>query len=362
MNPETQKASSAEIVDEMHEYLDRLRDGAEKFLLKPALKKIIFASEAEERLNPEEVDALLIAEAEGDTKTQLQLTAKLVQEGLDWRTDANGKVLERHEMPDDKDLSDEYRSIIKDAIDELDEMNREIPIPKKRYKRAAVLGATVGPVAGRTEYLFSKLEESEASAESIVGLGAERLLNAVDLRNSTAYPYVNDSKVETDLLSFAQQAWFTEHGFDTPQIDRYPSATSLLRDQNYDSRYGFQTVSFAEGQKKPDWAPETIVNVSAPYNKAHHQRANTGETINFLKEITDSQEGDEWLFISHQPYVLGQRFEIERICLEGGLRADVAGYKSQNLNNLPATLLGGEIGKAAQKAAELIAYIDQLAG
>lgn len=336
-------------VDRIHEYREHLREDAENFLLHSALKELLVASEAEGRLSTKELEEL--ATVQDDHSRYMPLAAKLVQKAMNWRTHNH---MERHQLKDD-DLSPEFRETIKRVGSELG-MTNEVPIPDDDFEVAVVLGATVKPVAERTDYLYDALENGNSRAEILLGLGAERPMLAPDINNAKAYPYVEQSEVETNLLSFAAQDWFIRHGYDMPSVDPSTPSISWLRDRNYDSKYRYQTVSFEGDQNRPDWAPETIVNISAPYQKDHHPRANTGETIEFMVKLANIQSGDKALFISHQPYLLGQRFEIERLCLEPDIRVSVAGYESRN-PNLPATVWGGEIAKAATKASELLAAL-----
>jgi len=329
----------------MSEYREHLRDEAETFLYSPALQKLLAASEAEGRISQEEMAEL--ANVQGNPDEYPSLVASLVHKVMNWRHDPK---MERHQLKDD-DLSDEYREAIRQAAGEL-MMTDEVPIPHENYEIAAVLGATVAPVANRTNYLYDALERGDCRAKFLVGLGAERPMMPPDLRNAGPYAYVELSEVETDLLTYASRRWLVEHGYDIPTIDKGSLSNSWLNDRNYGSQYRYQTVSYEDDQHRPDWAPDTIVNLSAPYNHAHHPRANTGETIDFMIKLAELKEGDKALFVSHQPYLLGQKFEIERICLEHGVQVDVAGYESNNAK-VTATVLGGEIAKAAQKAQQL---------
>lgn len=344
MNYETQKSSRERLTRERAEYREQLRDQAEAFLFHPALQELVVAAEAEGRVTEEDMTELIAAQ--DDLENYPDAIAKLVHKAMNWRHDPK---MERHQLKDD-DLSPEFRSAIKRIAAELSMTDAE-PIPQGHYDVAAVLGATVGPVANRTDFLYDALEGGEATAQYVVGLGAERPMLAPDLKNADKYPYVRESLVETNLLSFAERDWFERNGYDLPHIDTHAPTTSLLRDANYDSRYQVQTVSFEASQHRPAWAPEVIVNLSAPYQKDHHPRANTGETIAFLSRLANLQPGNHALFISHQPYLLGQKFEIERMCLDDDLRVTVAGYEARV--DPPATVWGGEIAKAVQKAQQL---------
>jgi hypothetical protein len=339
LNPEKQA------LKEQEAYHERLLEDTEAFLFHPALQELLVASEAEGRISEDELNELV--EVQDDPDAYPSVVARLVHKAMNWRNDPK---MERHQLKDD-DLSPEFRQVIKDAAAELG-MTREVPIPDEHYKVAAVLGATVAPVASRTNFLYDSFENGIGNAELLVGLGAERPMLAPDLRNAETYTYVNNSEVETSLLSFAAQDWFDKNGYDTPSVDLSSPTVSWFKDANYESRFRFQTVNFEDGQNKPDWAPETIVNISAPYRRDHHTRANTGETIDFLCRTAELQPGDKALFVSHQPYLLGQKFEIERICYENGVEATLAGYGTSN-PNLAATVWGGEIAKAAEKAQQL---------
>jgi hypothetical protein len=329
------------------EYQERLKEGAESFLLHPALQELLVAAEAEGRVSEEEL--MHLADIQDNHDQYLPAMADLVNKAMNWRQTDNR--MERFHLKDD-DLSPEFRDTIKRAAVEL-MMIEEAPIPDGDFEVGAVLGATVVPVVNRTNYLYDKLEAGGTRVKQLVGLGAERPMMAPDLRNAADYPYVEGTDVvETNLLSHAARDWFARHGYDSPAVDPSSASISLQKDVNYDSRYRFQTVSFNEDQHRPEWAPDTIVTISAPFNKPHHPRANTGETIEFLRKIAELKSGNHALFISHQPYLLGQKFEIERLCLDADIRVDVAGYAATN-PNLPATVWGGEIAKAAKKAAEL---------
>lgn len=329
------------------EYQDRIKEEAEAFLLHPALQELLVISETEGRITSEELTHL--ADIQDDHAQYLPAVANLVDKAMNWRQTDNR--MERHDLKDD-DLSPEFCAAIKHAASELMMIN-EVPIPEADFEVGAVLGATVVPVVNRTNYLYDKLEAGRTHVTHLVGLGAERPMMAPDLRNANNYPYVEgDGVVETNLLSHAASDWFAAHGYDRPTVDPSTASSSWYRDVNYGSKYRFQTVSFEDGQHRPKWAPETIVTLSAPFEKGHHPRANTGETIEFLRQIAELKSGDRALFISHQPYLLGQKFEVERLCLDSDIRVDVAGYAANN-PNLPATVWGGEIAKAAKKAEEL---------
>lgn len=343
MNPEITKITP-EHTPSQAEYRERLKDEADAFLFHPALQELLVASEAEGRISEEEINELIAAQ--DDLEAYPGVVARLVHKAMNWRNDPK---MERHQLKDD-DLSPEFRATIKRVGAELS-MTEAEPIPEGDYAVAAVFGATVAPVASRTDFLYDALERGDVTAKYLIGLGAERPMLAPDLKNAGKYPYVNDSQVETNLLAFAAKDWFERHGYDAPHVDAHSPMTSWQRDANYDSRYQVQTVSFDDGQRRPEWTPEVIVNLSAPYKKDSQPRANTGETIAFLSRIAELKPGDKALFISHQPYLLGQKFETERLCLEGDLRVTIAGYEARV--NPPATVWGGEIAKAAEKAQQL---------
>lgn len=339
---------------ETESYHDFLRDNAEQFLAHPALEKLIVASEALGRLTETDMAELIAARNAGKAE-YLGCVAKLVQKAMDWRTAPDGTILERWETPKDSDLPPEYCEAIKQAGIEL-MMNDEVPVPDKSFTVGAVFGATVVPIAKRTDFLYDSLENGVGHVDTLLNLGAERSLGPVDRKNAETYPFVNDAAVETDLLDFAAADWYTRHGYDTPTISHHGATTSLRRGATYDTKYDIHMID--AGKNKPAWAPETSFSLSAPYDKTHHPRANTGETLDFALELAEVKPGDSMLVISHQPYLLGQLFEAQRAGVKYGIRVEGAGYG--NLNPaLPATIWGGEIAKAATKASELLDAIAQ---
>ncbi|QQG50796.1 MAG: hypothetical protein HZB75_04725 [Candidatus Saccharibacteria bacterium] len=339
---------------ETEKYHDLLRDNAEQFLAHPALEKLIVASEALGRLTDEDM-AELVAAREAGKAEYLRSVAKLVQKAMDWRTAPDGTILERWETPKDSDLPPEYCEAIKQAGIEL-MMNDEVPVPNKKFSVGAVFGATVVPIAKRTDFFYDSLEDGVGQIDTLINLGAERPLGPVDRKNAEAYPYVNNASVETDLLDLAAIDWYTRHGYAAPKLSYYSRSTALRWGPTYDTTYNIHTID-AE-QSRPDWAPEMSFSLSAPYDKTHHPRANTGETLDFAMEITEVKPGDTMLVISHQPYLLGQLFEAQRVGIDHGVQVEGAGYG--NLNPaLPATVWGGEIAKAATKANELLEAIAQ---
>lgn len=347
--PSTSEQTEKINMQETEKYHDRLRDTAEQFLAHPALEKLIVASEALGRLTETDM-ADLVAARDSGKSDYLSCVARLVQKAMDWRTAPDGTVLERWETPADKDLPPEYCDVIKQAGVEL-MMNDEIPVPNKEYTVGAVLGATVVPIARRTDFLYDSLENGVGQVSTLVNLGAERPLGPVDRKNAETYPYVNDAAVETDLLDLAAADWYARHGYDAPAVSRLGASTSLRQGATYDTKYDIHIIE--PGQNRPAWAPEMSFSLSAPYDKTHHPRANTGETLDFALELAEAQPGNTMLVISHQPYLLGQLFEAQRAGVDYGIQVEGAGYA--NLNPaLPATIWGGEIAKAATKASELL--------
>jgi|GEM_PF-3296925 len=326
------------------DYRERLQREAEEILFHPSLAHLLTVAAEEHNISEASIEALANTP---DTYTYALTVAKLAKTILDRR---EGSGIERHQLRDD-DLSSRMRETIRRTVNEL-HMTTETPVPSGSFEIAAVLGATVAPIAKRTDYLYDALEAGTANTSILIGLGAERRLLDVDTKYAHLYPYVSAAEVETELLAHAAQDWFTKNGYTAPVIDRSAPIETFTKDATLGSSHRIQTVTFEDEQSRPGWAPGMIINLSAPFQKTHHPRANTGETVRFLLALADLAPGDRLLFVSSQPYLLGQKFEIQRLCLEAGVEVEVAGYGIDSAR-LSASALGDEIAKATAKAAAL---------
>lgn len=331
-----------------YDYQERLKHEAEELLFHPALRHLL-AVATEEQLIPQAAYSALLSSADEDGYASS--VALLAKTAFDRR---HGTGIERHQLNDDP-LSLQLAEAIRQTVGEL-HMTKDIPVPTGSFEVAAVLGATAAPIAKRTNYLYDALEKGATRASVVVGLGAERPLSDIDTRYARLYPYINETRVETELLAHAAKDWFAAHGYSAPAVDQSVPAEAYVKDETFGSKYRIQTVAFDDGAYVPQWAPNMIINLSPPFEKTHHPRANTGETIRFLLKLADLQPGCKLLFTSSQPYLLGQKFEIQRLCLDAGVEVEVAGYGVNN-THLSAAALGDEIAKATTKAAALHAAL-----
>lgn len=327
-----------------NDYRERLKREAETALFHPALYELLTIAADDGLASPEAISLLSDSSNKDEYATAV---ATLTQTIFDRR---RGTGIERYQLTD-KALSSRIIEAVRRTVEALN-MTTEVPVPKGSFEIAAVLGATAAPVAKRTNYLYDALEKETAAAPMLVGLGAERPLRDGDTKYVDLYPYIEEAKVETDLLAHAARDWFKLHGYSVPIIDPSVPAEVYTKDATLGSRYRIQTVTFEDDARKPCWSPSMIINLSPPFDKSHHPRATTGETIQFLLELADFQPGDKLLLASSQPYLAGQKFETQRLCLDAGIEVEVAGY-GIDCSGLSGAALGDEIAKATTKAAAL---------